>query len=181
VIDTGVLELVDNAIDQTTGSIKLKATFPNHTRQLWPGGFANVRMLLATHADAMTIPTVAIQRGPQGAYVFVYQPESATVALTVVEAGISNGEETEILKGLREGDAVVVDGMAKLQDKSKVVKSDKGEERGKGEKSGKSVEDEKEEKSIKSEKSEKAPPPANEKPVTDLAEKSNDKKPHGGE
>ncbi len=120
VIDRGVLELVDNEIDQTTGTIKLKATFPNQTHALWPGGFTNIRLLLTTHANAMTIPTVAVQHGPKGAYVFRYEPEEKQVSIVPVTVGVVNGEQSEIIDGLRDGDKVVTDGMAKLQDKTKV-------------------------------------------------------------
>src|SRR5262249_110799 len=69
-IDTGKLDLVDTQIDQTPGTIRLKCTFPNKGNLLWPGGFVNVRLLLDTKHDALVIPAVAVQRGPQGSYVF---------------------------------------------------------------------------------------------------------------
>lgn len=127
VLDTGVLELVDNQIDQGTGTIKLKATFPNEKRMLWPGGFTNVRLLVTTQHDALVIPTVAVQRGPQGiSYVFVYKPDDNTVSMRTIKAGITTGQDTVITDGVQEKEQVVTDGMAKLQDGSKVsVASDK--------------------------------------------------------
>lgn len=120
VIDTGVVELVDNEIDQTTGTIKLKATFPNAELALWPGAFVNIRLTLTTHEGAMVIPTVAIQRGPKGSYVFRYNAGANEVSVVPVTVGVINGEESEILEGINEGDQIVTDGMAKLQDKTKV-------------------------------------------------------------
>ena len=119
--DSGVLELVDNQIDQTTGTIKLKATFPNKSHLLWPGGFTNVRLLLSTQSAALTVPVVAIQHGPQGAYVFVYQPADGTVAVKQVTVGIVQDQDAVISDGLADDDQVVTDGMAKLQDKSHVI------------------------------------------------------------
>jgi multidrug efflux system membrane fusion protein len=125
VVDSGEVALVDNQIDQTTGTVKLKATLPNREHALWPGGFTNVRLTLSITSHAMTIPTVAVQHGPRGAFVFVYKPaadapDKGTVAMTAVTTGITNGEDTEILKGLSDDDRVVVDGMGKLQDQSRV-------------------------------------------------------------
>ena len=134
VIDTGVLELVDNQIDSSTGAILLKSTFPNSSHALWPGGFTNVRLLLSTTTDAVVIPTVAIQQGPQGAYVFVYRKDTAGEApkdnqppngtgqaiLTPVTVGIQVDDTSEILHGLAAGDVVITDGMAKLQNKKRV-------------------------------------------------------------
>ena len=119
--DSGVLELVDNEIDPTTGTIKLKATFPNRKHVLWPGGFTNVRLLLSTEQGALTIPVVAIQHGPQGAYVFLYQPADSTVVVKPVTVGIVEDQDAIITEGLTDGDQVVTDGMAKLQDKSHVT------------------------------------------------------------
>ncbi|MBV8938800.1 MAG: MdtA/MuxA family multidrug efflux RND transporter periplasmic adaptor subunit [Alphaproteobacteria bacterium] len=134
-LDEGVLELVDNQIDQATGTIKLKATFPNAQRMLWPGGFANVRMLLTVENQALTVPTAAVQRGPQGPYVFLLQPDQ-TVKMQPVSVGISEGEDSVIEKGLSDGDQVVTDGMAKLQDGSKVTLADEAQKEPK-EESGK--------------------------------------------
>ena len=120
VTDTGTLALIDNEIDQTTGTIRLKATLPNAHYALWPGGFTNVRLLLNTRAHAMTIPTVAVQHGPQGAYVFLYHADSSTVSMQPVTVAMTVGEDTVIDKGLADGASVVTDGMARLQEGSHV-------------------------------------------------------------
>ncbi len=118
--DQGKLILVDNQIDQATGTIKLKAEFPNTEHMLWPGGFANVRLLLNTQADALVVPTVAVQRGPQGTYVYVLQPDH-TVKLRPVTIGLAQDDVTIISDGLQAGEQVITDGMIKLQDGSKVT------------------------------------------------------------
>ena len=120
IIDSGLLELVDNEIDQTTGSIKLKATFPNKDHMLWPGGFTNVRLLVSTQAGALVIPSVAIQRGPQGTYVYVLQPDK-TVKIRQITVGPTQGDNAIIADGITDGEQIVTDGMIKLQDGSKVA------------------------------------------------------------
>jgi multidrug efflux system membrane fusion protein len=120
VIDNGVLELVDNEIDQTTGSIKLKSTFPNKNHMLWPGGFTNARLLVSTEKNVLTIPSVAVQRGPQGTYVFALQSDK-TVKMENVTVGLVQGDTTVITDGLKDGEQVVTDGMVKLQNGSKVA------------------------------------------------------------
>src|SRR3954469_12989997 len=76
IVETGVLNVVDNQVDQTTGTIKLKAEFANPDLQLWPGGFVNVRLTINTLKDVVVVPTAAVQRGPRGAFVYVVQPEN---------------------------------------------------------------------------------------------------------
>ena len=121
VVDKGTLALVDNQIDQTTGTVKLKATLPNASYQLWPGAFTNVRLLLTTRPGAMTIPTVAVQHGPQGAYVFVYHADTTAVSTQPVTVGMTIDQDSVIDSGLEDSMQVVTDGMAKLQDGSKVT------------------------------------------------------------
>lgn len=120
IVDTGVLELVDNEIDQTTGTIKLKATFPNKDHMLWPGGFTNVRLMVSTQPGVLVIPSVAVQRGPQGSYVFALQPDK-TVKIRVVTVGTIQGDTSVITGGITDGEQIVTDGMIKLQDGSKVA------------------------------------------------------------
>jgi multidrug efflux system membrane fusion protein len=121
VLDTGKLELIDNQIDQTTGTIRLKATLPNAKRLLWPGAFTNVRLLLNTRLQAQTVPTVAVQHGPQGAYVFVLHAETKRVSVQPVTIAMTAGTDSVIEEPLPEGTQVVTDGMAKLQDGSNVT------------------------------------------------------------
>jgi multidrug efflux system membrane fusion protein len=122
-LDTGELLTPDNAIDPTTGTIKLKATFPNVTNQLWPGQFVNARLLVATLHDVLTVPSVAVQHGPSGLYVYVVNP-SSTVVRKNVEITQDNGQTAVIDKGIAPGDRVVTDGQSRLQDGVKVAVSD---------------------------------------------------------
>jgi membrane fusion protein, multidrug efflux system len=118
-VDRGELELVDNQIDQTTGTIKLKAVMPNAERHLWPGGFVNVRLLLAVTKGGLVIPAQAVQRGPQGSYVFLVKADH-TVAMQPVKVGTVEAGQALIDDGLKDGDTVVVEGTAKLQPGAKV-------------------------------------------------------------
>lgn len=119
-LSKGELVLVDNQIDQNTGTVKLKATFPNQQHLLWPGAFVNVRMLLNTIKDAVVVPTVAIQLGPNGSYVFIAKQDNK-VEMRPVKTGIAEGNDTVITSGVKEGEVVVTDGMQKLQDGSKIT------------------------------------------------------------
>ena len=120
VLERGVLELMDNQVDQTTGTIKLKAVFANEQRHLWPGQFVNVRLLLTTRAASLVVPAAAVLRGPQGAYVFLIKADQ-TVEMRSVTVGPVEAGEALIEAGLAEGEQVAVDGVAKLQNGSKVV------------------------------------------------------------
>ena len=119
-LDRGALEVVDNEIDPATGTIRLKATFPNARLALWPGQFVNVRLLVETRKGGLVVPSSVIQRGPQGSYAFVIQADSTVKAAPVQVAQIDAGYAL-IDKGLSAGDWVVVDGQYKLQDGSKVA------------------------------------------------------------
>jgi multidrug efflux system membrane fusion protein len=119
ILDSGVLELVDNQIDQSTGTIKLKATFPNKEHFLWPGGFTNVRLLLNTRQDSIVVPSTALQRGPKTTYVFILNPDK-TVAMRNVKMIFEDGNESVLEEGVSEGELVVTDGATKLADGTKV-------------------------------------------------------------
>ncbi|HXB02304.1 MAG TPA: efflux RND transporter periplasmic adaptor subunit [Opitutaceae bacterium] len=119
-IDQGVLSVVDNQIDTTTGTIKLKATFPNDKLALWPGQFVNVRLLVETRKNGLTVPASVIQRGPQGSYAFVIKADS-TVEVRLVQVAQIDGGVALIDQGLEPGEQVVVDGQYKLQDGSSVT------------------------------------------------------------
>ena len=120
VLERGALELMDNQVDQTTGTIKLKAVFANEQRHLWPGQFVNVRLLLTTRAASLVVPAAAVLRGPQGAYVFLIKADQ-TVEMRPVTVGPVEAGEALIESGLAEGEQVAVDGVAKLQNGTKVV------------------------------------------------------------
>jgi len=115
----GTLAVVDNEIDQTTGTVKLKATFPNDDLKLWPGKFVNARLVLTTEKNAIVVPASVVQRGPEGIYAYVIKPDK-TVAMQAVEVGPTENGETLIESGLTPGQQVVVDGQYKLQPGSHV-------------------------------------------------------------
>ena len=120
VIEHGKLELVDNQIDQSTGTIRLKATLPNRNHALWPGSFSTMRLLLTTNHNALTVPTPAVQHGPQGAYVFLYHEKESKVSVQPVTVGLTHDDDSVIETGLEDDAVIVVDGMASLQDGSHV-------------------------------------------------------------
>ena len=113
VIESGVLKVVDNQVDQTTGTIKLKAEFPNRDLQLWPGGFINVRLLINTLQDVVVAPTAAVQRGPRGTFVYVVQDDNK-VAIRPVTLTQQDETQAVIEKGLEVGARVVTTGFARL-------------------------------------------------------------------
>jgi multidrug efflux system membrane fusion protein len=116
---TGKLLTIDNQIDQSTGTGKLKAMFDNPDDALWPNQFVNVRLLLETHKGSTVIPSVAVQTGPQGNYVFIVKPDK-TVAVSPVTVSFTQNNVASITSGVSPGDIVVVDGQDKLQAGSKV-------------------------------------------------------------
>src|SRR6266403_4586108 len=118
----GTLALVDNQIDQSTGTIRLKATFPNEDHALWPGQFINIRLLLRTPQQVVTVPSTAIQRGPNGLYVYVIKPDS-TAAMQPVSVGQMNDGTSVVERGLQAGDKIVVRGQYRLQPGSRVKAS----------------------------------------------------------
>jgi membrane fusion protein, multidrug efflux system len=109
----GRITFIDNAVDQTTGTIKLKGTFANEKRHLWPGQFVNVVVTLTTDPRAVVVPTPAVQTGQQGQFVFVVKPDQ-TVELRPVTTSRSIGSETVIDTGLKPGETVVTDGQLRL-------------------------------------------------------------------
>lgn len=122
-LDRGTLLTVDNTIDGATGTIKLKATFPNEKNRLWPGQFVHLRLLVETAKDAITLPSAAVQHGQVGQYVYVVKPDS-TVARQVVETTRDDGVLTIISKGLTEGQIVVRDGQSRLRSGSRIAAND---------------------------------------------------------
>lgn len=115
----GALLTIDNQIDQATGTIKLKAVFGNLDDRLWPGQFVNVRLQVGTLAHAVTVPSVAVQRGPNGLYVYVVKPDS-TVQMQPVDVQQDDGTVAVIAKGLEDGVSVVTVGQSRLQQGVKV-------------------------------------------------------------
>jgi multidrug efflux system membrane fusion protein len=116
----GRLSFVDNAIDTSTGTIKLKATFPNERRQLWPGQIVEATLRLAVEANAVTVPTVAVQNGQQGQFVFVVAGDK-TVSVRPVTVSRTRGDIAVVSSGLKTGETVVTDGQLRLQPGSRVA------------------------------------------------------------
>jgi multidrug efflux system membrane fusion protein len=116
---TGTLLTIDNQIDQTTGTAKLKAEFTNPGDELWPNQFVNIHLLLETRKDSLVIPAAAVQRGPQGTYVFVVKADK-TVEVRPVKVAISQNNYSAVTSGLSPNEVVVTDGQDKLQAGSKV-------------------------------------------------------------
>jgi multidrug efflux system membrane fusion protein len=113
-LDQGVLGLVNNEILQTTGSIQLKANFPNKLNKLWPGQLVNARLLIDTRHNGLTVPASAVQQGSNGAYTYVVKPDSTVAIQPIKVAQISEGQAL-IDSGLEANEQVVVDGQYKLQ------------------------------------------------------------------
>lgn len=120
VIDTGKLTGIDNQVDQTTGTLKLKAEFPNAHYQLWPGQFVNVRLKVETLTQALVVPTSAVQRGPIGTFSYVIG-EDNIVSAKPVTVTQQNEHDAVIASGLSPNDKVVTTGFANLSDGSKVI------------------------------------------------------------
>jgi membrane fusion protein, multidrug efflux system len=120
VIDTGTLKGIDNQVDPTTGTLKLKAEFPNGKFQLWPGQFVNVRLKVETLEKAIVVPTSAVQRGPAGTFSYVIGPDNVATAKPIV---VTQQNETDavIASGLTTSDRVVTTGFANLSDGAKVL------------------------------------------------------------
>jgi multidrug efflux system membrane fusion protein len=114
-----VITFVDNAVDTNTGTIRLKGTFANTGRQLWPGQFVNVILTLTTQPNAVLIPSQAVQTGQEGQYIFVIKPDLTAEQRPVV-VGRTLNNETIIEKGLQAGEKVVTDGQLQLVPGTKV-------------------------------------------------------------
>jgi multidrug efflux system membrane fusion protein len=122
---TGFLLAIDNQIDQSTGTVRMKAQFPNENYALYPNQFVNARLLVDTLHQTVLVPTAAIQRSPQSTYVYVVKPDS-TVELRTVDLQLTEGDDTSVRKGLSSGEVVVIDGMDKLQPGTLVVLAKSG-------------------------------------------------------
>lgn len=125
---TGRLMALDNQVDVTTGTVKLKAIFENQDNMLFPNQFVNARLMLNVRHDSILAPTAAVQRGPDSTFVYVVKPDE-TVALHDVTLGPTEGSQCVIESGLEDGDKVVVDGVDKLQPGAKVMARDRDEKK----------------------------------------------------
>lgn len=118
-LSRGTLTVIDNQIDTTTGTIRLKATFPNDDQRLWPGQFVNARLLLTTRKNGIVVPAAVIQRGPQGTYVFVIRNDLTVEVRPVKVEQIQQGDAL-VAEGLKPGERVVLEGQFRLQTDSPV-------------------------------------------------------------
>ncbi len=123
VVETGTLEVIDNQIDPSTGTIKMKARFPNARRLLWPGQFVNVRVRVDTLENALGVPASAIQRGPAGTFVWVVGPAQEAVVRPVT-LGLQTETVAVVTKGLEPGEQVVTTGFARISEGAKLVVRD---------------------------------------------------------
>ena len=117
---TGTLSFVDNAVDTTTGTIRLKALFPNKDNVLWPGQFVSTSLKLYDQKDALVVPTQAVQTGPNGQYVYVVKPDM-TIEVRNIEVDRNDAADAIIAKGLQKGELVVVKGQLRLAPGAKVT------------------------------------------------------------
>jgi multidrug efflux system membrane fusion protein len=122
-LDKGKVMVIDNQVDQTTGTVKLRGEFPNNDLQLWPGQFVNVRVLIDTLRQAVVVPTAAIQRGPNGAFVYVLK-QGNTVTVRPVTLTQQDDSRAVVATGLQAGEQVVTTGFARLTEGAQVAVSD---------------------------------------------------------
>ncbi|MBV8850628.1 MAG: efflux RND transporter periplasmic adaptor subunit [Methylobacteriaceae bacterium] len=118
-VDRGALQVVDNQIDQTTGTVRLKAEFPNPKLALWPGAYVNIRLLADTLKQATVVPIASVQRGPKGPFAYVVQPGD-TVAMRDLTLGPQDDTQAVVRSGLAAGDRVVTAGFARLNEGARV-------------------------------------------------------------
>ena len=130
----GVVSFIDNAVDPTTGTIRLKGTFPNNGRALWPGAFVQVTLLLTTDPAALVVPATAVQTSQDGQYVFVVKPDR-TVEMRTVRTDRQQGDQVVIAEGVSAGEVVVTDGQLRLTPGARVSERD---EAGRGPGAGRS-------------------------------------------
>lgn len=119
VLDRGVLDVVDNQVDATTGTVKMKAELPNANMQLWPGQFVNVRVTLEVLKSVVVVPTQAIQRGPQGTFVYLAATDD-TARIRQVTVRQQSDAEAVITQGLEPGDSVIISGFNRLKDGQRI-------------------------------------------------------------
>jgi multidrug efflux system membrane fusion protein len=129
--EEGAVSFIDNAVDPTTGTIKLKATFPNSSHTLWPGLFVQVTLLLTTDRDALVVPATAVQESQQGTYVYVVKADR-TAEMRNVQVDRQQGEETVIAQGVTAGEEVVTDGHLRLTPGARVTTAADAGSRGRG-------------------------------------------------
>jgi multidrug efflux system membrane fusion protein len=130
-IESGKLQTIDNTIDTTTGTVKLKAVFDNKGEQLWPNEFVNIHLRLNVDKNAILVPSSTIQRGPQGTFVYVIRNDN-TAEVRDVQIKLTQGLTTVIASGLQAGERVVTDGQERLQNNAKVAPKTPQQQNGRG-------------------------------------------------
>ena len=130
-LDGGMLQSIDNQIDPTTGTVKFRAVFPNNGSALFPQQFVNVRLLVKTLRDSIVVPVSAIQRGSQGAFVYLVKADK-TVTVRPVTAGVTQEDDIAVNSGLNAGEMVVVEGAERLREGSRVEVKEASRKRGQG-------------------------------------------------
>jgi membrane fusion protein, multidrug efflux system len=120
VVDRGTLTVIDNQVDQTTGTVKLKAEFPNADLQIWPGQFVNVKLLVNTLRQVVVVPTAAVQRGPNGTFAYIVEDDN-TAAVRPVTVVQQDDLEAVIASGIDDGERVITTGFAQLTDGAKIA------------------------------------------------------------
>jgi multidrug efflux system membrane fusion protein len=115
----GVLDFIDNSVDATTGTIRLKATFPNPDKRLWPGQFVNVMLRLSMERGALVVPSAAVQSSQNGRYVWVIKPDS-TAEMRIVQVSRTQGTMAVLANGIQAGESVVTEGQLRLRPGAKV-------------------------------------------------------------
>jgi len=118
-LGSGTVGLINLIVDQATGTMRLKATFPNKDNRLWPGDFVNARVLVQTRHDALTVPSAAVQRGPEGVFAFVVKPDE-TVEMRALQIAEESGGVSIVEKGLQQGERVTTSNQYRLQPGSRV-------------------------------------------------------------
>ena len=139
IIDSGALTFIDNLIDATTGTVRMKADLPNAKLQLWPGQFANVRVRVNVMKDAITAPTAAVQRGPSGTFVYVTGGDATKMTVSVRPVTVAQQDDRVAVfsQGLAAGEQVVTSGFARLKDQSQITIVPAGGGTGNGKSRGK--------------------------------------------
>ncbi len=131
-IESGTVSFIDNSVDPTTGTIRMKGTFANTDHALWPGLFVQVTLILRTDPNAIVVPSIAVQTSQAGQFVYVVKPDDKTAEVRNIAVERQQGDESIISHGLRPGEEVVTDGQLRLNPGSKVVTGTRGEGSGGG-------------------------------------------------
>jgi multidrug efflux system membrane fusion protein len=120
VLGKGTLAVLDNQVNVSTATMRLKAIVPNPTHALWPNAYVNTRVLVATKKDVVVVPAAAVQQGPTGSFVYIVSPTDQTVKMTLVSVAMTQGDSSVIVKGLSGGESVVIEGANQLRNGGKV-------------------------------------------------------------